>query len=360
MSPIRIGVVGLSKDGWASTSLVPPLLESDKYVLTALSTSSAQSAEDAASHYSKITKHQVKPFHGTSAHIASDPDVDLVAVSVKVPLHKRVALPVIESGKNIFVEWPLGNGGEEARELAAAANRKNVRTMVGLQGWQNPAIKKVSEIISSGKIGRVLSSSLVSSKKGTLAKRIHFRRKEWCVSRSEPSHMTYVPSSCFTLVLGEFASVTATTATLFPSAKIVDASGNPTGLTAANTGVDQVAFSGTLKSGIVASVHYRAGIASKLGADHFLWVINGEEGSIKMENEIPGGAFLGMHTPSIYLDGELVAAAPDYGLDNVGRAWAEFAKGEEGTYPTFEDAVKLHRLVDAISESARDGRTVTL
>jgi predicted dehydrogenase len=141
--PIRIGVVGLSKDGWASTNLVPPLLASDKYTLTSLSTTSAKSAEEAASHYTELTKHTVKAFHCSSSHIASDPDVDLVVVSVKVPVHKDVALPVIETGKDIFVEWPLGKSSEEARVLTEAAKRKGLRTMVGLQAWQSPVVKKV-------------------------------------------------------------------------------------------------------------------------------------------------------------------------------------------------------------------------
>jgi predicted dehydrogenase len=166
--------------------------------------------------------------------------------------------------------------------------------------------------------------------------------------------------SCFTRVLGEFSSVTATTATLVPLAELIDTTGKRTGRTEAHTGADQVAFSGILQSGIVASVHCRAGVSSKPGAGHFLWIINGDEGSIKLENDSPMGSFISMQVPQIYVDGELVAVGPDDGLDNVGRVWAEFAKGDEGKYPRFEDAVKLHELLDAIEESARLGRTVKL
>ncbi|OBZ74332.1 hypothetical protein A0H81_05769 [Grifola frondosa] len=53
-------------------------------------------------------------------------------------------MPAIERGKDVFCEWPLGNGLNETLEIAEAARRKGIRTMVGSQAWQNPAVKKVS------------------------------------------------------------------------------------------------------------------------------------------------------------------------------------------------------------------------
>lgn len=174
MSPIRIGFVGLSSTGWASISLAPPLLSSplsSDYTITALSTSSPQSAQLAAEKYTALSPRspqvRVKPYHGSTASIASDTDVDLIVVSVKTPDHKKALAPAIEKGKDVFVEWPLGNGLEEAKELAGMARARGVRTMVGMQGWQIPEVKKVKEWIRAGRIGRVLSSTFVSA---------HFRR----------------------------------------------------------------------------------------------------------------------------------------------------------------------------------------
>lgn len=144
MSPIKVGVIGLSSTGWASTALAPGLLNAPSFSLTAVSTSSAASAEVSAQKYTELTGHPVKAFHGAASGIANDKDVDLVAVSVKAPSHKEAALAVIEAGKNLFVEWPAGSSVKETEEIAAAAKAKGVKAFVGLQGRHTPAAKKAS------------------------------------------------------------------------------------------------------------------------------------------------------------------------------------------------------------------------
>jgi predicted dehydrogenase len=146
--PIKLGVVGLSNNGaaWASLALIPPLFApplKDQYTLTALATRSAESAKTSADHFSTLAGAQVKPYSGAAGAIAEDPDLDLIAISVKAPAHLAAALPAIEAGKAIFVEWPAGKNLSETRELAEKAKAKGVRSIVGLQGWQTPVIRKV-------------------------------------------------------------------------------------------------------------------------------------------------------------------------------------------------------------------------
>uniref|UniRef100_A0A0W0F8H2 Gfo/Idh/MocA-like oxidoreductase N-terminal domain-containing protein n=1 Tax=Moniliophthora roreri TaxID=221103 RepID=A0A0W0F8H2_MONRR len=148
MAPIKLGFVGLSSKGWATTVLAPPLLQpplSSQYSLTAVSTTNEASAVDSANKWSEASggKNKVKPFHGDGSKIAQDADVDLVVVSVKGPQHREPALAAIEAGKDVFVEWPAGKNLRETEELYEAAKRKGVRTIVGCQGRQSPAIRKV-------------------------------------------------------------------------------------------------------------------------------------------------------------------------------------------------------------------------
>ena len=148
MPPINVGIVGLSKEGWA-LALVGPLLGvplSDKYTLTALSTRSPESASESAKKYSELTKREVKPYYGDTSQIAKDKDVDFVVVAVRAPSHIQAALPVIEAGKNIFIEWPCGGSLRLAKQLLDATERKGVRSMVGLQGTQSPVVMKVGGI----------------------------------------------------------------------------------------------------------------------------------------------------------------------------------------------------------------------
>jgi hypothetical protein len=67
-----------------------------------------------------------------------------------------------------------------------------------------------------------------------------------------------------------------------------------------------------------------------------------------------------MRDPKVYLNGEPVEIEQGGIVANLSAGWAEFAKGESGKYATLEDAVRNRRLLDAISRSGKEGRTVDL
>ena len=165
--PIRIGIVGLSKsNGWAANGLAPPLYSEPlkaQYTLSALSTSSPISAQESAAYYSQLVGGEVHAYHGSTDAIAADDDLDLVAVSVKAPLHLQTVLPLLERRRNVFVEWPLGKNLSETKELTVRAREAGVRTMVGLQGWQTPFVKRIREVITQGRIGIPTSVTWVST-----------------------------------------------------------------------------------------------------------------------------------------------------------------------------------------------------
>lgn len=145
-SPIRVGFVGLSTKGWASIALAPSLLQPallDTYKLIAVSTTSKESAAATAARYGEQLGHPVKAYDGDTSNIANDPEVDLVVVSVKTPFHKSVMLPIIAANKSFFLEWPAGADLQETREIADAAHRHGVRSIIGLQGRQSPVVRKV-------------------------------------------------------------------------------------------------------------------------------------------------------------------------------------------------------------------------
>ena len=154
MAPIRLGVIGLSSRGWAASSLVPPLLNpllSDKYIITALCTTSEESAKAAAEKYTKEFGHDVTPYFlpNGKVDIAQDPNVDMVVVSVRMPTHFEVIVPAIEAGKDIFVEWTPGNGFAETQKIAELIKEKGVRCLVGGQANQSASIRKVKRSLAS-------------------------------------------------------------------------------------------------------------------------------------------------------------------------------------------------------------------
>ncbi|KIN08695.1 hypothetical protein OIDMADRAFT_107150, partial [Oidiodendron maius Zn] len=70
--------------------------------------------------------------------IAQDPDVELVIVGAKLPLHKEFALPALKAGKDVFIGWPLAIGEAEIGELVQAAKEGGGHTIIGLQARTSP------------------------------------------------------------------------------------------------------------------------------------------------------------------------------------------------------------------------------
>ena len=93
----------------------------------------------------------------------------------------------------------------------------------------------------------------------------------------------------FVQTLGDFEYVSTTAGTIYPVAKVIrkmkDGNNNDKEVdsTIDVTSPDHVAFTGKLKSGAIASIISRTGIKATEGRRHFLWEIDGEDGSICVE-----------------------------------------------------------------------------
>jgi predicted dehydrogenase len=95
--------------------------------------------------------------------LAADPDVDLVVCSVRVDRHFLTVRPSIIAGKSIFVEWPLDRNLSVAQEMSLLATKHGVKTIVGIQGSFSLVIRKMKELVEGGRIGKVLSSSVLAN-----------------------------------------------------------------------------------------------------------------------------------------------------------------------------------------------------
>ena len=97
------------------------------FEFTAVCTTRPESAEEALQAFgAKLAFHDFR-------EMAASPEIDAVAVVVRVPSHYEPTKAAIEAGKHVFTEWPLGRNTAEAEELATLARDKGVQTAVGLQ-----------------------------------------------------------------------------------------------------------------------------------------------------------------------------------------------------------------------------------
>jgi predicted dehydrogenase len=86
--------------------------------------------------------------------IKSD-DVDLVDVATPNFMHAPVAVAALKAGKNVACEKPIAGTLKEAREMAALAKSKKLKTFVWYNYRRVPAVALAHQLVKSGKIGKI-------------------------------------------------------------------------------------------------------------------------------------------------------------------------------------------------------------
>jgi len=301
--------------------------------------------------------------------LVTQPDIDVVAVTVKVPHHRELVTAALAAGKAVYCEWPLGRDLDEARAMAGLAAERGVRTVVGLQARQAPAIEFVRELLSDGYVGEVLSTTMIGV---SVPGDVVIQPNVYMLDRTNGATMLTIAVGhsldALNHVLGEFADLSAVSDIRRP---LITAEESREQIM--KTAADQVAVIGTLTSGATASVHVREAVAGGTG---FLWEINGTDGTLRITAdaaypEIFPLTVAGARGPGEPAELAIPAAltqkwpaltslegAPAY---NVGRAYAAFAADiEDGTHtvPDFADAVRRHEVIAAIERSAATGERV--
>jgi predicted dehydrogenase len=362
----KVGIVGLQPGrSWAARAHVPALRAlPESFEIAGVANTSLASAEKAAA-----ATGLSRAFADVAELIAS-PEVDIVAVTVKVPPHLEIAKAAIAAGKHVYCEWPLGNGLAEAEELAALARARGVLGVVGTQARVAPEIEHLRRLIAEGFVGEVLSTTLVARGRGWGGAIAEKKVSAYLLDRANGATMLTIPVghtlAALRDVLGEVAAVSAVLATRRTSALAAD-----TGETLPVSAPDQVLVSGVLASGAPLSLHYRGGTARD--DNGLFWEINGTAGDIRVSG--PSGhtqmvqlslegargeetAFRPLEVPASYRSGWPQDVVPG----NVARVYARMARDlRDGTRtaPSFEDAVAVHQIIAAIERAAESGsRTV--
>ncbi len=363
---LGVGIIGVSPvRGWAATAHIPALRALPNYEIRAVSAHSAESARAAGRVFG------VSAVFTDPEDLVSQSDIDVVAVTVKVPHHRELVSAALAAGKAVYCEWPLGRDLDDARAMAALAAQKGVRTVVGLQARQAPAIEYVQQLLSDGYVGEVLSTTMVGL---SVLGDVLGQPNAYMLDKKNGANVLTVAAGhsldILNYVLGEFADLSAVSDLRRPLITIEE-----TGEQIVKTAVDQIAVIGTLTSGATASIHIREAVAGGTG---FLWEINGTDGTLRITADaaLPeiypltvAGAH-GRNEPAVLavpvtltqkwpsltsLDG-----APAF---NVGRAYAAFAADIDNgtrTVPDFAEAVRRHEVIAAIERSAASGERVKL
>jgi predicted dehydrogenase len=365
-STLRVGIIGVSPvRGWAATAHIPALRALPNYEIAALSAHSAESARAAGEAFG------VSAVFSDPEQLVTREDVDVVAVTVKVPHHRELVSAALAAGKAVYCEWPLGRDLDDARAMAALAAEQGVHTVVGLQARQAPAIAFVQQLLRDGYLGEVLSTTMVGL---SIPGDVVGQPNAYMLDKNNGANLLTVPFGhsldLLNYVLGEFADLSAVTEVRRPLITIEE-----TGERIVKTAADQIAVIGTLTSGATVSIHIREAVAGGTG---FLWEINGTDGTLRITAdaalpEIFPLTLAGAQGRSVLAELAVPAeltqkwpaltsleGAPAF---NVARAYAAFAADIDNathTVPDFADAVRRHEVIAAIERSAASGKRVNV
>ena len=369
---IRVGLLGGNAEyGWGGRAHIPAIKALPEYELVAVGTSRASTAAKAANDFDVA--------YGYSNHhgLINNPEVDVISVSVKAPLHYEMTMAAIESGKPVFTEWPLGATTEQANEMYVFAREKGVPNVVGLQARVSPGILHLKDLVENDYIGTPLTCSMTMF----LTSRERDSINAWEGDRKQGGNVLTIHSGhsldALQFCLGDLVELSGRVTTQVTTWQISDTQQELT-----VDAPDTIFLAGTLKNGCVVSAH----VASTPGpAPGWRMQVYGSKGSLLAvspqmlqygeitlygaRQEVTGdsyryqgtGSFNEISIPDKHRFVPVtVPKGPPFNIAQLYRRLSNHILFGKPLEPDFGHALKQHRLLDSISLAAQTGRTVKL
>ena len=115
--------------------------------------------------------------------LVQNPDLDAIVVAASNTTHAEMTIAALQAGKHVLCEKPMATSLEDARRMIAAAKEAGKQLMIAHNQRLEPANQKARDILSSGKLGKVLTFASVFGHPGPQdwaidGKKTWFYRKE--------------------------------------------------------------------------------------------------------------------------------------------------------------------------------------
>lgn len=364
---IKVGIVGLKPgESWAGVAHVPALQSlPDDFTIAGVANSRLESSQEAAEAL------DIPHAFASAEALVASPEIDAVVVTITVPQHRAVVKAALAAGKHVYCEAPLGNGLAEAEEMATLARNAGVTAVVGLQARVAPEILYLRQLLADGYVGEIRASSMIGWGGNWGATLGNVARLGYLLDKRNGATMLTIPLghtlAALRDTLGDVTDVAARLATRVPQVRSED-DGSMLTMTAA----DQILINAQLAGGAPLSVHYQGGLPN--GTDGFVWDIHGSEGDIRVTApfghaqmaqlslfgaKAGAGALSAIAVPERFAEGLAAEPVPGNVARNYARMAADIRSGSRSA-STFDDAVGLQRLIDAIERSDSSGARVAL
>lgn len=146
-SPLRIGVLGAARI--TPMALLKPARQVPEASIVAVA------ARDPARARAHAAKHGIPRVHDSYAALIADPEIDAVYNPLPNSHHAEWTIRALEAGKHVLCEKPLASNADEARQMAAAAERSDRRLVEAFHWRFHPLAERMRAVIDSGVLGAV-------------------------------------------------------------------------------------------------------------------------------------------------------------------------------------------------------------
>jgi predicted dehydrogenase len=102
----------------------------------------------------KLPSKKFKLFNSLDDCLKLNPDIGFVTNESN--LHIKTAIKLAKAGCDLFIEKPLSHNSVGLKQLSKIVSEKKLITLMGCNFRFLPCLKKVKELISSNKVGRIL------------------------------------------------------------------------------------------------------------------------------------------------------------------------------------------------------------
>jgi predicted dehydrogenase len=370
---VRIGVAGTS--WWADSMYLPALTRHPLADVRAVVGARPGHTREFADRWS------IPQAYATFDEMLEQEPLDAVVILAPNVHHHRYTMAALARGLHVLCEKPLGMSSAQAREMTETAERAGVVNMCPFTYSFMPFARYTKELVDTGFIGRPYHLNMRYfadyGRAGDYIWRFDLGEAGAGISGDLGSHWAYIASWLY----GDVEAVTAVFGRVVPRAPRPDGQAFEP---AEDSAMVLLEFAnGATGSLHLSSVAYEPSAFGQLHA----WELHGSEGTLHVvcdwnETQEVRGAHVNPGDEAVRGGTRRpleVLPIPDRlweGLrrdtvhntykdtfrerDNMARGFVSAIAGGGAAVPSFRDAWRVQRIVDAAGRSAREGRRVTV
>lgn len=363
MDKVRVGVVNTG--WWADAMYLPALTAHQQAEVVAVCGRNPDRAEAFAQ------KWNVPKYFTDYRTLMTSGLCDAVIVAASHTVHHEITMAALDNDLHVLCEKPLARNVTEAKEMAELAQAKGVKTAVPFTYRFMPHARFIKQLVEDGYLGKPHHLNIRFYHE--FGREPHYDWR-WDLEKAGSGDVGNLGSHCIYLAIWYFGDVESVSAELRNTVDRgeLDPDGNP--FTAADdNGILSVQFT----NGALGSIHYSsvAYESSHFGQQHFM-DLHGSTGTLYNINDwaehqetlgARAGEIMGPLEPPDEIWGHAKIKNVHESYKAVfrkdGHMVGEFIDNiltDTVTLPTFDDGLKVQKIIAAAQVSSDEGRRVLI